>query len=56
MKISRSGYYKWLKRKNTDNQFIENRSFLLNIILEIYANHKTWGYRHLAKHIRNETG
>ena len=56
MKVSRSGYYKWLKRKNTDNQFIENRSFLLNIIREIYANHKTWGYRHLAKHIRNETG
>lgn len=56
MNVSRSGYYKWLKRKNTDNQFIENRSILLNIIREIYANHKTCGYRRLAKHIRNETG
>ena len=56
MKVSRSGYYKWLKRKGIDNRFVSNRKFFLKLILDIYAKHKTWGYHRIAAKIRLDTG
>jgi hypothetical protein len=56
MKISRSGYYKWLKRKGIDNRYIEYRKYLLNEIKLVYSKHKTWGYHRIAAKIRNDTG
>ena len=54
--MSRSGYYKWLKRKGIDNRFVSNRKFFLKLILDIYAKHKTWGYHRIAAKIRQDTG
>ncbi len=56
MKVSRSGYYKWLKRKGIDNCFVLNRKFYLKLINDIYAKHKTWGYHRIAAKIRKDTG
>ena len=56
MKVSRSGYYKWLKRKGIDNRFVSNRKFFLKLILDIYVQHKTWGYHRIAAKIRQDTG
>lgn len=56
MNVSKSGYYKWLKRKNIDNRYVSYRKFLLNEILNVHSKHKTWGYHRIAKNIRNRTG
>ena len=56
MKVSRSGYYKWLKRKGILNRYQSDRESLKLLILEIRENHKTYGYRNLAQRIRNNTG
>lgn len=56
MKISRSGYYKWINRKGTDNSFISNRKFYLKLINEIHSKHKTWGYHRIAAKIRKDNG
>ena len=36
MKISRSGYYKWLKNKDTLNQFERTRLDLKELVQEIH--------------------
>lgn len=56
MKVSRSGYYKWLERKGSLNRYQSNRETLKSLIIEKWTKHKTNGYRNLAKQIRNETG
>jgi len=56
MKVSRSGYYKWLSRKGIDNQFVSNQKFFLGLISSIYKKHKTWGYHRIAAQIRKDTG
>lgn len=56
MNVSRSGYYKWIKRKGQDNIFISNRKFFLNEINKVYAKHRTWGYHRIAAKIRLDTG
>lgn len=56
MNVSRSGYYKWLKRKGTLNRYQSDRKTLEGLILEKWNKHKTNGYRNLAQQIRNETG
>ena len=56
MGLSRSGYYKWLKRKGTLNRYQNDRAILCNIIKEYHSKHKSWGYRHLAAEIRKDTG
>jgi len=56
MKVSRSGYYKWLKRKGTLNRYQNDRLILEKMIYKKWKNHKTNGYRNLAKQIRIETG
>ena len=56
MGLSRSGYYKWIKRKGTLNRYQNDRLLLCNIIKEYHSNHKSWGYRHIAAEIRKDTG
>ena len=56
MKISRSGYYKWRKRKGTLNRYQQDRETLKYLLLERWQKHKTNGYRNLAEQIRLETG
>jgi len=55
MGVSRSGYYKWIKRKGTLNRYQINRLWLIEEIKESYKKHKVWGYKYRAKHIRNKT-
>ena len=54
--VSKSGYYKWLKRKGTLNRYELDRKLLCKHILEYYPNHKSWGYRQYAYNIRKDTG
>lgn len=56
MKVSRSGYYKWLKTKYILNNYEINRKNLCNLIKEIHSKHKTWGYRAINSMIRNKIG
>ena len=54
--VSRSGYYQWLKRKGQENQYEAKRTWIKQEIMKTNAKHKTWGYRHRAQSIRNQTG
>ena len=56
MGVSRSGYYKWLKRRGTKPNFIKNRESLAEIIKDIHSHHSTYGYRSIAQNIRNKYG
>lgn len=55
MRVSRSGYYKWVKRKGILNRYQTNRLWLIEEIKETYVKHKIWGYKHRAAYIRNKT-
>ena len=54
--VNRSGYYKWLSRKGTENNYAINRRTLIQLLQETHGKHKTWGYHRLARQIRKETG
>lgn len=56
MNVSRSGYYKWLNRKGTINNYKKNRIALAEEIKNIHKHHSTYGYRSIAQNIRNTTG
>ncbi len=56
MGLSRSGYYKWIKRKGALSRYQINRLLLSNMIKTYHNKHKTWGYRHIAREIRKDTG
>ncbi|MFU8792451.1 MAG: IS3 family transposase [Acholeplasmataceae bacterium] len=56
MKLSKSGYYKWLSRDGRLNRYEINRKDLTALLLNVYKKHSTWGYRHLADQVRKETG
>jgi transposase InsO family protein len=56
MAVSRSGYYKWRKRKGILNRYQMDQESAKLLILDIRKNHKTFGYRSFANHIRNNTG
>lgn len=56
MKISRSGYYKWLKNRNTLNQFEKNRLDLKELVQEIHKRKPSYGYRRINAIILRETG
>lgn len=55
MMVSRSGYYKWVRRKGELNRYDTFRNWLKGEILKT-STHRVWGYKHRAQHIRNETG
>jgi len=56
MEVSRSGYYKWIKRKGWLNQYEIDRKDLTALLIEMHEKQFTWGYRHLADQIRKEIG
>ena len=56
MRISKSGYYKWLKTKDILNNYEINRRDLGNLIIEIHNNKKSYGYRRINTIIKRKTG
>ena len=56
MKVSRSGYYKWLKNKDVLNVNEINRLDLKDLIEEIHNRKPSYGYRRINALIRRETG
>ena len=56
MKISRSGYYKWIKNKDTLNQFEKNRLHLKKLIEEIHEEKPSYGYRRINSILLRKTG
>lgn len=56
MKVSRSGYYKWLKAKNILNNYEINRNDMRELVKEYHKKHPSWGYRHINIQIRKDIG
>ena len=56
MKVSRSGYYKWLKDKDKLNQYEINRKDLGNLINDIHNRKPSYGYHRINAIIRREVG
>mgnify|MGYP002509688054 CR=1 FL=1 len=56
MGVNRSGYYKWRKRQGKPNRYVQDRRDLTKLLLEKHEKHKAWGYPHLAREIRKDTG
>ena len=56
MKVSRSGYYKWLKTKDVLNNNELNRKDMCELVKEYHKKHPSWGYRHINRQIRKDTG
>lgn len=55
MGLNRSGYYKWLKRKDKPNQYMKYRLELIPLIETIHQHHKTYGYHRVAALMRRNT-
>ena len=55
MGVNRSGYYKWLNKKEL-NQYQKDRIELINEIKEEHQRYPTYGYHRLAILIRNKLG
>ena len=55
LEINPSSYYKWLKRKDTPNQYERFRIELTSILKQKSQQHKTWGYHRLATAVRRES-
>lgn len=53
MGVSRSGYYKWLKRKPTKRDI--NREQMIELVAKVHEEHKTHGYRWVAAYICQNT-
>ena len=45
--VSRSGYYKWLKRNGQLNQYEKTHEILDNYVLDIHSHHPMMGYRQI---------
>ena len=56
MNVNRSGYYKWLARKDTKNQYEKDRELLTELLWEAHHKHRSYGYHKLAKMVREDTG
>ena len=56
MSVNRSGYYKWLARKDKPNRYEQNRVLLTKLLIEEHKKHKSKGYHYLAHVIRKHTG
>ncbi|XMB68063.1 IS3 family transposase [Mycoplasmatota bacterium zrk1] len=56
MGVSRSGYYKWGKRKGKLNRYEQDRVTLGIMVKDVHSKHGTWGYHRIATLIRNQTG
>ena len=56
MSVNRSGYYRWLARKDKLNRYGQDRKILTELLLEKDKKHKTKGCHYLASLVRNKTG
>ena len=56
MKVSRSGYYKWLKNKDILNNYEINRKDLGKLIEDIHKRKPSYGYHRINAIIKRETG
>lgn len=56
MGVNRSGYYKWRKRRDRENQYVLNRRNLTELLVQEHTRHKAWGYHALSRSIRQQTG
>ena len=56
MNVSRSGYYKWLKNKDTLNNYEKNRKDLGELIKNIHSRKPSYGYHRINTIIKRETG
>ena len=56
MKVSRSGYYKWLKTKYILNNFEKNRKDLGKLIIDIHKRKPSYGYHRINAVIKRENG
>ena len=56
MSVNRSGYYRWLARKDKLNRYEQDRKILTELLLEKDKKHKTKGCHYLASLVRNKTG
>jgi putative transposase len=54
--VSKSGYYKWMKRRGSLNRYEQNRKDLLTAIEEFHTQHPSYGYRDIASKIREKKG
>ena len=45
--VSRSGYYKWLKRAGQMNRYEKTHEILDNYVLDIHSHHPMMGYRQI---------
>lgn len=54
--VSRSGYYKWLGRRGTHNQYEQAQQKLDFHIADLHAHHPAMGYRQLRDKLAMETG
>ena len=45
--VSRSGYYKWLKRAGQPNRYEKTYKILDNYVLDIHSHHPMMGYRQI---------
>jgi transposase InsO family protein len=56
MNVNRSGYYKWILRKDYPNRYEVDRRLLTELILEQHEKRRSYGYHRLAALVRNQTG
>lgn len=56
MDVNRSGYYKWVLRKDQLNQYEQDRKLLTELLEAEHKIHPSYGYRRLSHCIRNTTG
>lgn len=49
MKVSRSGYYKWLKNKDILNNYEINRKKLGELIVDVHKRKPSYGYHRINK-------
>ena len=54
--VSRSGYYKWLKRAGQLNQYEKTHEILDHYVLDIHSHHPMMGYRQIRDKLRLEFG
>ena len=54
--VSRSGYYKWLKRAGQLNRFEKTHEILDNFVSDIHAHHPMMGYRQIRDKLCLEYG
>jgi transposase InsO family protein len=56
MKISKSGYYYWLKNTNLIKSYQQSRMDLIKLVSAIHQKKPSYGYRRINALIKNQTG